>query len=182
MAGILSFHFEDLTQDEVDDMQRHLNQIARAHWQVAKHDLTVGDDAFGEMCMAIATGQAAVVVLSEADRNWFIVSSEVQPKVPGLSVIPRYIAMQLRLLDDVREAQDPSLLGKHKFRIAVRDADAEESDADDADDEIDVDNIFDADTDIYLDPDVAEFFPDSRSVNKALRALIEIAREHAGAK
>jgi hypothetical protein len=30
---------------------------------------------------------------------------------------------------------------------------------------------------VVLDPDVAELFPDSESVNKALRAIAEIARE-----
>ena len=30
---------------------------------------------------------------------------------------------------------------------------------------------------VVLDPDVAEIFPDSESVNKALRAIAEIARE-----
>jgi hypothetical protein len=30
---------------------------------------------------------------------------------------------------------------------------------------------------VVLDPDVAELFPDSQSVNKALRAIAEIARE-----
>jgi len=32
---------------------------------------------------------------------------------------------------------------------------------------------------VVLDPDVAEVFPDSESVNKALRAIAEIARERA---
>ena len=32
---------------------------------------------------------------------------------------------------------------------------------------------------VVLDPDVAELFPDSESVNKALRAIAEIARERA---
>jgi hypothetical protein len=32
-------------------------------------------------------------------------------------------------------------------------------------------------TDIHLEPDVAELFPDSRSVNEALRFLIRIARQ-----
>jgi hypothetical protein len=32
---------------------------------------------------------------------------------------------------------------------------------------------------VVLDPDVAEMFPDSESVNKALRAIAEIARERA---
>ena len=31
---------------------------------------------------------------------------------------------------------------------------------------------------VALDPDVAEVFPDSASVNRALRALIVILREH----
>jgi len=30
---------------------------------------------------------------------------------------------------------------------------------------------------VVLDPDVADAFPDSKSVNKALRALTEIARQ-----
>ena len=32
---------------------------------------------------------------------------------------------------------------------------------------------------VVLDPDIAEVFPDSESVNKALRAIAEIARERA---
>jgi len=32
---------------------------------------------------------------------------------------------------------------------------------------------------VVLDPDVAQVFPDSESVNKALRAIAEIARERA---
>jgi hypothetical protein len=32
---------------------------------------------------------------------------------------------------------------------------------------------------VVLDPDVAELFPDSESVNKALRTIAEIARERA---
>lgn len=32
---------------------------------------------------------------------------------------------------------------------------------------------------VVLDPDVAQVFPDSESVNKALRAIAEIAREQA---
>jgi hypothetical protein len=31
---------------------------------------------------------------------------------------------------------------------------------------------------VVLDPDVAEVFPDSASVNRALRALVEIIRQH----
>ena len=34
---------------------------------------------------------------------------------------------------------------------------------------------------VLLDPDVAAFFPDSKSVNDALRALVDIARKQ-GAK
>ena len=33
---------------------------------------------------------------------------------------------------------------------------------------------------VLLAPDVAEFFPDSQSVNAALRALVAIARKTAG--
>lgn len=32
--------------------------------------------------------------------------------------------------------------------------------------------------DVHLDPDVAKLFPDSRSVNEALRFLIRIARQN----
>jgi len=32
---------------------------------------------------------------------------------------------------------------------------------------------------VVLDPDIAEVFPDPESVNKALRAIAEIARERA---
>jgi hypothetical protein len=32
---------------------------------------------------------------------------------------------------------------------------------------------------VVLDPDVAEVFPDSTSVNRALRALADIIRQHA---
>jgi hypothetical protein len=35
---------------------------------------------------------------------------------------------------------------------------------------------------VLLDPDVAEVFPDSTAVNKALRALAEIIREQASHK
>jgi hypothetical protein len=33
---------------------------------------------------------------------------------------------------------------------------------------------------VVLEPDVAEVFPDSESVNKALRTIADIARERAG--
>ncbi len=33
-----------------------------------------------------------------------------------------------------------------------------------------------------LDPEVVKFFPDSRSVNEALRALLPIIRNHAAAR
>ena len=32
---------------------------------------------------------------------------------------------------------------------------------------------------VILDPDVAEVFPDSRTVNEALRALAQVAKRHA---
>ncbi|HOJ60503.1 MAG TPA: hypothetical protein PK878_09470 [bacterium] len=35
---------------------------------------------------------------------------------------------------------------------------------------------------ILLNPDVAEFFPDEESVNKALRSLIDLARKSTGQK